>query len=121
MRCYSKLIRIVIGALSLERTYRMQVITFLTPYSPAPCANIAQNTGHQTLFLRFGRVWERDYVHELSNRGFMNLDIIVQVKIADLKFTVTHCSRCRVDVRAAPQRVRVRANSNLDFIKVRSH
>ena len=38
MRCYSKLIRIVIGALSLERTYRMQVITFLTPYSPAPCA-----------------------------------------------------------------------------------
>ena len=38
MRCYSKLIKIVIGALSLERTYRMQVITFLTPYSPAPCA-----------------------------------------------------------------------------------
>ena len=38
----------------------MQVITFLTPYSPAPCAK-KYRSEHQTLFPRFGRVWARDY------------------------------------------------------------
>ena len=71
MRCYSKLIRIVIGALSLERTYRMQVITFLTPFSPAPCAK-KYRSEHQTLFPRFGRVWERDY-KQLSRLNHIEL------------------------------------------------
>ena len=57
MRCYSKknVRRAFIGE-DIQNT----MITFFTPYNPAPCAK-KYCSEHQTHFLRFGRVWERDY------------------------------------------------------------
>ena len=42
------------------------IITFLTLYSPAPCAKKCRSE-HQTLFPLFGRVWERDYCWPLHH------------------------------------------------------